>query len=91
MTDTRRPATPAAATPAAGSRAVTVSPRTDDWDELTELAEDLSGYTDNRAAVYNAIQAVAEGRSATLDIAAARVDEFVAHMREFRIDAQVAT
>ena len=75
----------------AKTRAVTLRPRTDDWDELTELTEDLSDYSPNRAAVYNAVQAVAEGRSATLEVPAERVDEFVAHMREFRIDAQVTT
>ena len=73
------------------TRAVTLRPRTDDWDELTELTEDLGGYSANRAAVYNAVQAVAEGRSATLEVPSERVDEFVAHMREFRIDAQVTT
>ena len=69
---------------------MTLSPRTDDWEDLTELTEDLSGYCANRAAVYKAVQAVAEGRAAALDVPADRVDDFVAHMREFRIDTQVA-
>ena len=69
---------------------VTVSARSDDWTDLTELLEDVAGYTDDRAAVYHTVQAIAEGRAATLEIPAARVDEFVGHMRGFRIDAQVA-
>ena len=75
--------------PTAKLQSVTLSPRTDDWDELTELTEDLSGYCGNRAAVYNAVQAVAEGRAATLDVPVDRVDDFITHMREFRIDAHV--
>ena len=73
------------------TRRVTVTPRTDDWDELTELAEDISAYVPDRAAVYAAVQAIAEGRSASLEVASARVDDFVGHMREFRIDAEPAS
>ena len=71
------------------TRRVTVSARSDDWDDLTELIEDLSEYTADRMAVYEAAQAIAEGRAATLAIPSERTGEFVGHMREFRIDAQV--
>ena len=71
------------------TRRVTLSARSDDWDDLTELAEDIGDYTDDRAAVYAAVQAIAEGQAASLRVPAARVEEFVGHMREFRIDAEV--
>ena len=71
------------------TRRVTLSARSDDWDDLTELTEDIGAYTDDRAAVYAAVQAIAEGQAASLHVPAARVGEFVGHMREFRIDAEV--
>lgn len=74
----------------ADTRRVTLTPRTDDWDELTELAEDISAYVPDRAAVYAAIQAIAEGRTAAVEVPRARVGDFVGHMREFRIDASPA-
>lgn len=75
----------------ADTRRVTLTPRTDDWDELTELTEDISGYGVEPAALYNVVQAIAEGRSATVDVPRGRLDEFVGHMREFRIDATPAS
>ena len=72
------------------TRRVTISTPSEDWEELTELLEDIAGYTPDRPTVYAAVQAIAEGRAATLSIPTARVDEFVMHMREFRIDTQVA-
>ena len=69
---------------------MTVSARRDIGDDLTEFISDLSEYTDARDAVYAAVQAIAEGRAATLEITASRVDEFVGHMREFGVDTEVA-
>ena len=63
--------------------------RTDDWDDLTELFEALAEYVpDDRPALYAAVQGVAEGSPATLEIPAARYDEFREHLAEFRIDIE---
>lgn len=66
---------------------VTLEARSDDWDDLTELVEALSGYLPgDTASIYGAVQHIAEGTPANLRVDAAQYDEFVAHMAEFRID-----
>lgn len=68
---------------------VRLTPRTDDWDDLTELLEDLGQYVDSGpASLYPVVQAIAEGRSAELRISDARVGDFTAHMAEFDIDVE---
>ena len=68
---------------------VRLTPRTDDWDDLTELLEDLGRYVGGDAAdLYPVVQAIAEGRSAELRVADARVGDLTAHMREFGIDVE---
>ncbi len=67
-----------------------LSSRRDDWDDLTELVEALSEYVpDDKAAVYTAVQAIAEGEEARVAVAPAQVTEFTAHMQEFDIRAEV--
>lgn len=68
---------------------VRLTPRTDDWGDLTELLEDLGQYCDGDAAdLYPVVQAIAEGRSTELRISDARVGDLTAHMREFGIDVE---
>lgn len=64
--------------------------RKDLGDDLTELVDALSEYCTNRGAVYLAVQALAEDEEASLEVGAEISNEFVAHMAEFRIDAQPA-
>lgn len=69
--------------------AVELSSRSHDWDDLTELLEALSEYSDDKMSVYAAVQAIAEGESAIIRVAANRLADFTAHMEEFRIAAEV--
>ena len=65
-----------------------IQPRKDDWDDLTELLQDLEGYHQGpRHDLYTIVQAVAEGRATSVKVLTARVMDFVEHMREFNIDA----
>lgn len=68
---------------------VRLTPRSDDWDDLTELLGDLGQYVGGDAdTLYPVVQAIAEGRSAELRVSDERLDDFAAHMREFRIDVE---
>ncbi len=67
-----------------------LSSRRHDWDDLTELVEALTEYVpSDNAAVYTAVQAIAEGEAASVKVAPEQVQEFVAHMQEFNIRAEV--
>ena len=73
------------------STTVLLQPRSEDWDDLMELLEDLKLYaTDDVAALYPVIQAVAEGRDSTIAVKTDTVKDFVAHMREYKLDATPA-
>lgn len=66
-----------------------LTPRTDDWDDLTELLEDLGQYVDGGPpTLYPVVQAIAEGRPAELRVSDERVGEFAEHMAEFDIDVE---
>lgn len=76
---------------ATNSTKVLLQPRSEDWDDLMELLEDLKLYaTDDASALYPVIQAIAEGRETTIAIKSDAIKEFIAHMREFKIDATAA-
>lgn len=65
----------------------TLTPRRDDWDELTELLEDLNPYTPSSMAdLYPVVQAIAEGKEAKLHVFEKESKEFMMHMREFKIN-----
>ncbi len=67
-----------------------LSSRRHDWDDLTELVEALSDYVPgDKAAVYTAVQAIAEGEAASVNLDDTQVTEFTAHMQEFNIRAEV--
>ena len=66
---------------------VTLDAQTDDWENLTELVAALLEYVPrDSASVYQAVQQIAEGELAQLDISQDQLAEFSAHMAEFRID-----
>ena len=66
-----------------------LTPRTDNWDDLTELLEDMSQYVGgDQAPVYSVVQAIAEGKPTELRVDASRVAEFTEHMAEFDIDVE---
>jgi len=65
----------------------TLRPRRDDWDDLTELLEDLNPYTPAQMPeLYPVVQAIAEGKEASLNVYEKESKEFMGHMREFKID-----
>ena len=67
---------------------VLLHPRSDDWDDLTELLEHLGEYHGGSdTELYAIVQALAEGRDTSMRVAAGQLPEFVLHMREFRIEA----
>jgi hypothetical protein len=69
----------------------TLRPRRDDWNELTELLEDLQAYTPaSMADLYPVVQAIAEGKEATMNVYSKESNEFMMHMREFKIDVTLA-
>lgn len=71
--------------------AMTLRARSDSWDDLLELLEDLEPYTPApRDRLYPVVQAIAEGRETRLEVYERSVDEFAQHMREYRIDASRA-
>ena len=73
---------------AAALTAVYLSPKGDDFDDLTELIEHLSEYhTGAKADLYTVVQAIAEGHDTSLRVPQDKVKEFVLHMQEFRIEA----
>ena len=66
-----------------------LKPLHDDWDDLVELLETLQEYAPNsNTEVYAAVQAIAEGEEADLQVSPDQAQEFVAHMREFGIEAK---
>jgi len=69
----------------------TLTPRNDDWDELTELLEDLNPYTPaSLSDLYPVVQAIAEGKEAKLHVYEKESKEFMLHMREFKINVTFA-
>jgi hypothetical protein len=66
-----------------------LKPLHDDWDDLVELLDALQEYApDSKTEVYAALQAIAEGVEADLRVSSNQAQEFVAHMREFGIEAK---
>ena len=77
-----------------GQSATTVAailrPLSDEWDDLTELLEDLQAYTpEPLTSLYPVVQAIAEGESTQLRIYSDQAKEFVQHMREFAIEVEL--
>lgn len=69
----------------------TLRPRRDDWDDLTELLEDLNPYTPSeKHELYGVVQAIAEGKETTMIVFEKESKEFMTHMREFKIDVTLA-
>lgn len=69
----------------------TLTPRNDDWDDLTELLEDLKAYTPaSMTDLYPVVQAIAEGKETKLHVYEKESKEFMMHMREFKINVTLA-